>query len=578
MFRTGRGPVPDVSGAFDTLGQLPDPVRLLLVDDDEDQHFAVRTALRDFTAPRFVLTVADSHDTGLQALERQEFDVCLVDFDLGQLNGLNLIRSARTVGSTVPFVLFTGHTERTLDLAAMAVGAIDFLPKHRLDRAVLERTLRYAIVQDRTQRQLARAHQRMSGLDDVGRALVANGPTDSTLDRACEILWERFGFEFVSIYRRDGDDLILGGSRGYPNPIEHMALNWGVIRHVLEESEPRLSPVISHDPAHRIDGLRTEYLVPLHAIDRSVGLLVIGSADDDQIGGDDKTVVTAIATRIGTSLRLHAEIRSRDERVGAMLRLAALGRRLEVALAGDDAWDLVAEAIADALPGTHASVAHASAAQLARGAAASPLEPLVEPFRGGQRLTVGLTVHDGPVVIVERPGAGFSESDLDLVRAAQPVMAMAVRLAADQTDRGVPPAGVPAHGALDLAVEHAEAIVGAQPGGGSIGVLLVGTGDGRPADGLEALGSAIARRVGPNGAVVAFDDSGLGIVVSQASESGVDALARLISDLAGDSSAWRVGWAFRPAGDVGEASDVAVAARAALALARRLPGGGPVRA
>ena len=64
-------------------------------------------------------------------------------------------------------ILLTGQGERAIDLGAMQAGAADFLEKGKLDAALLERTIRYALQGKRHAEELERrVQERTDGTRD----------------------------------------------------------------------------------------------------------------------------------------------------------------------------------------------------------------------------------------------------------------------------------------------------------------------------------------------------------------------------------------------------------------------------
>ena len=120
-----------------------EPVRVLLVDDDEDDYVLTRALLAEgFGA----LTVdwASTRAAGLAKLLDGDYDVALVDYNLGAETGVDLLRAARARGSRTPVIMLTGQNDRATDLNAMHAGAADYLVKGRVTGDLLERAIRYA--------------------------------------------------------------------------------------------------------------------------------------------------------------------------------------------------------------------------------------------------------------------------------------------------------------------------------------------------------------------------------------------------------------------------------------------------
>ena len=142
-------------------------LRVLLVDDDEDDYVLIRELLSEI--PGLALEWADGYEEALEALSEGSYDVCLVDYRLGRGSGLELIREAARRGHNAPMILLAGLGDRQVDLEAMRAGASDYLVKGEIDAPTLERSIRYAFA--RAYRSLSESEQRFRSL--VGEVMAA---------------------------------------------------------------------------------------------------------------------------------------------------------------------------------------------------------------------------------------------------------------------------------------------------------------------------------------------------------------------------------------------------------------------
>ena len=126
------------------------PLRILLVDDDEDQYVLVRDMLSDIKGREFDLEWAATYEAGLEAVAKGRHDVCLLDFRLGARTGLELLREVVASGHTTPVIMITGTGDHEVDIEAMKAGAVDYLEKDGITPSMLERAIRYAIERART--------------------------------------------------------------------------------------------------------------------------------------------------------------------------------------------------------------------------------------------------------------------------------------------------------------------------------------------------------------------------------------------------------------------------------------------
>ncbi len=140
--------------------------KILLVEDDEDDYFLVKTWLSQVKHGQFSLQWTSSYEAGLRSVVEEAFDVVLVDYQLGGRSGLELIREAIAQCRYLPFILLTGRGNYEVDLTAMEAGAADYLSKSEITAPLLERSIRYAIAQKRAERDMRRAYEKVESLVD----------------------------------------------------------------------------------------------------------------------------------------------------------------------------------------------------------------------------------------------------------------------------------------------------------------------------------------------------------------------------------------------------------------------------
>src|SRR5690554_5148178 len=154
---------------------MTDPIlRVVLIEDDEDDYLITRDMLEEVSPVNTQLIWSDCLADGLATLRDNTVDVALVDLRLGPDSGLDLIQQAKTEGITTPFILLTGQGDDELDARAVEMGAADYLVKGRLDGHTLMRSIRYAI--DR-----ATATENLASSEAQYRLLFENNPTPMCL-------------------------------------------------------------------------------------------------------------------------------------------------------------------------------------------------------------------------------------------------------------------------------------------------------------------------------------------------------------------------------------------------------------
>jgi hypothetical protein len=147
-----------------------EPWRVLLVEDDEDDWVLARSLFAS-ARPGVELEWARTREQALRLLGSGSFDAVLVDYRLGALSGVELVRELVELQLAPPVILLTGQGSHEVDLAAMEAGAAEYLVKSEITPALLERTVRYAIEAKRAEEALRRREERyrrlLEGLDQL---------------------------------------------------------------------------------------------------------------------------------------------------------------------------------------------------------------------------------------------------------------------------------------------------------------------------------------------------------------------------------------------------------------------------
>src|SRR5882762_6840753 len=84
-------------------------VRVLLIDDDEDDRFLTEEKLAEVPGHPYDLDWTPHYADGLAAICRDSHEIYLLDFLLGAKTGIDLLREARTSGRPGPVILLTGQ-------------------------------------------------------------------------------------------------------------------------------------------------------------------------------------------------------------------------------------------------------------------------------------------------------------------------------------------------------------------------------------------------------------------------------------------------------------------------------------
>ena len=119
--------------------------KVLLVEDDEDDFLLTSDYLQQVTTHQFDIQWTDSSIEALELLKQNKYDICLLDYQLGSINGLTVLKKAIDAGCTIPIIMLTGQSDSQLDNDALDAGAVDYVIKSELNTTRFHRAIRYAL-------------------------------------------------------------------------------------------------------------------------------------------------------------------------------------------------------------------------------------------------------------------------------------------------------------------------------------------------------------------------------------------------------------------------------------------------
>lgn len=108
-------------------------LNILLVDDDEFFVRIIAAQLRE--EYKYKITIASNGQKAKELLEKgtDHFDMILTDFEMPEMNGLDLLRWIQGQQIETPVVMLTAAGSEAVAVEAMKLGAYDYVRKEQLD-------------------------------------------------------------------------------------------------------------------------------------------------------------------------------------------------------------------------------------------------------------------------------------------------------------------------------------------------------------------------------------------------------------------------------------------------------------
>lgn len=139
------------------------PIRLLVVEDDEDDYFLLESSLKRTSFEKKIIW-ADTYSKAKDFLRTQAIDIVIVDYRLGVHTGIELVSYINEKHPFTPTILMTGLQALAIDEQALKSGVYDYLVKGQYTSEDIDRSIRYAIEKSNVLRSLKESENKFKNL------------------------------------------------------------------------------------------------------------------------------------------------------------------------------------------------------------------------------------------------------------------------------------------------------------------------------------------------------------------------------------------------------------------------------
>jgi signal transduction histidine kinase/CheY-like chemotaxis protein len=142
-----------------------EPIRILLIEDNPGDAALLTELLAAAGPALYQLTHVKTLSEASALLDRQRFDLILLDLSLPDSQGLRTVQRTCSLAPETAIIVLTGDAG-PIDLEALRHGAQDYLLKGRFDTDLLVRAIRHAIERKAGERRLKRAEEALQAAND----------------------------------------------------------------------------------------------------------------------------------------------------------------------------------------------------------------------------------------------------------------------------------------------------------------------------------------------------------------------------------------------------------------------------
>ncbi|MCG8348737.1 MAG: response regulator [Chloroflexales bacterium] len=303
---------------------------ILIIDDSEQ----ICSLLAEYVLPElgYRSTVANTGRQGLYRLRQSQPDLILLDLQLPDINGLDLLRLLAQEGYDVPVILMTAHGSENIAVEAFRMGARNYLikpfsaveAKAVIDQALRERRLRRD--KEQLNHSLQQRVQELTVLYRIGKSVTNLMTQEELLERIVEasVYITRAEEGFLLLRDSQTDELYLRAAKNLGEQRAQslrMPIDDTLAGQVVRTGRPiRLDRERVGVPLKVKTGflVRATIQVPLILGHQVIGVLAVDNQQSDRVFSEnDQSLLSALADYAAIAIenaRLYRQAKQNEER------------------------------------------------------------------------------------------------------------------------------------------------------------------------------------------------------------------------------------------------------------------------
>ncbi|WP_435362724.1 bacterio-opsin activator domain-containing protein [Haloarchaeobius sp. DYHT-AS-18] len=403
----------DGIGRFERREAPIDEVTVLFVDNDPD--FAdVSKAMLEREQPGLDVVPVPNGTAALAAIDDgQPVDCIVSDYDMPQMNGLELLESVRERDDRLPFILFTGKGSEEIASEAIAAGVTQYLQKKPgRDRfTLLANQIGNAVSQYRTESALRDRVRQQEAVAAIGQQALNEPQLDVLFETTVRRVSRALDVSHVRVLRRHEStgELLPEAEVGWTAEADPSAQ----ARYVVDNTDTPVVVVDDVDEESRFEpnevmvdaAVRSGACVAIGLRGETWGVLEAHATSHRKFTQDDVTFLQNVATVLASAVErtvIEDERRESSERYRTLVEVSPnpilVHRNLDVVYANPAVVSLLGAESAEAvLEKSVSDIIHANELEEVESIISEVERGTIEPTRRERRIVT----EDGTVKHVE---------------------------------------------------------------------------------------------------------------------------------------------------------------------------------
>ena len=155
--------------------------KILLIEDSGTDALLLIKYFEKLETNQFDLVRAKLLAEGLDNLQKDDFDLILLDLFLPDSSGIESIKKIQNINSEIPIIVLTGMDREEIALQALREGAQDYIVKGQVFGSLLLRSINHSIERKQITEKLRQSEARYRGIVEDQTELICRFLPDGTL-------------------------------------------------------------------------------------------------------------------------------------------------------------------------------------------------------------------------------------------------------------------------------------------------------------------------------------------------------------------------------------------------------------
>jgi signal transduction histidine kinase/CheY-like chemotaxis protein len=316
------------------------PIRVLHVEDNKFFGKVVSEVLQQELPNATVHTETVPTDA-LARLEQEQFDCVVSDYEMPEMDGLELLDAVRGTAPKMPYILMTGGGSEKTASKAISAGVTDYLKKGTGKRqfVALANRIENAVSHRRAEQTVRRQIAINDLIWGVSQSLLEASTREEIVESVCERLGASDSYRFVWIGKTDDDGEIIprvsaGVEAGYLDDVFHddaKGRQYTPLSRALETKRMQITQNIGSDSTDEEwqrkaleRGYRSKATIPLQYENTMYGVLNVYSGHQHAFDETERHVLSKFGNSIAyaiNSVRTRQELLRREQRLQVFNRI-----------------------------------------------------------------------------------------------------------------------------------------------------------------------------------------------------------------------------------------------------------------